>query len=156
MKLRKILVPVIVAGLAIIFVQSRDFSSSSTSITNPPSDIQLPSAESPDDLLQNAYHNKLSNQKVQGQGIVSTLLSDDLKGSRHQRFILMLDSGQTLLIAHNIDLAPKIPNLKTGDTVEFNGEYEWNADGGVIHWTHHDPNRQHRGGWLKHNGKLYE
>ncbi|QOY51204.1 DUF3465 domain-containing protein [Candidatus Sulfurimonas baltica] len=40
-------------------------------------------------------------------GDVIRVLSDDNTGSRHQRFIIRLSSGQTLLIAHNIDLAPK-------------------------------------------------
>ncbi|MDE1266260.1 DUF3465 domain-containing protein, partial [Vibrio aestuarianus] len=36
------------------------------------------------------------------------------------------------------------------------GEYEWNKKGGVMHWTHNDPNNKHPHGWLKHNGKTYE
>jgi len=87
---------------------------------------------------------------------VSRILSDDNKGSRHQRFILRLSSGQTLLVAHNIDLAPRINNLQNGDSVQFYGEYEWNSTGGVIHWTHHDPGGQHVGGWLEHNGRKYK
>jgi hypothetical protein len=39
--------------------------------------------------------------------------------------------------------------------VAFRGEYEWNPEGGIIHWTHHDPGGRHAGGWLKHKGKTY-
>lgn len=81
---------------------------------------------------------------------------DDTNGSRHQRLILRLASGQTLLIAHNIDIAPRIAALKSGDPIAFYGQYEWNAEGGVIHWTHRDPNGQHVAGWLKHNGMIYQ
>jgi hypothetical protein len=91
-----------------------------------------------------------------GEGVVDRVLSDDNDGSRHQRFILRLASGQTLLIAHNIDIAPRIQALSSGDRVAFYGQYEWNPEGGVIHWTHRDPNGQHLPGWLKHNGQVYQ
>ncbi|MCF6254146.1 MAG: DUF3465 domain-containing protein [Thiomicrorhabdus sp.] len=52
--------------------------------------------------------------------------------------------------------APKIPNIRRGDSVEFYGEYEWSEKGGVVHWTHHDPRGRHIGGWLKHKGRTYE
>jgi hypothetical protein len=106
--------------------------------------------------LQAAFKNKQSGIQVQGKGVVSRILSDDDDGSRHQRFILRLSTGQTLLVAHNIDLAPRVRHLDEGDEVEFYGEYEWNSKGGVIHWTHHDPNNRHVGGWLKHRGKTYQ
>ena len=106
--------------------------------------------------IRGAYQNQLSDIQVGGSGKVSRILSDDNQGSRHQRFILRLSSGQTLLVAHNIDLAPKISTLQKGDVVQFFGEYEWNSRGGVIHWTHHDPGGQHVAGWLKHNGRKYE
>lgn len=89
-------------------------------------------------------------------GKVAKLLSDDNTGSRHQRFLIKLSSGQTLLIAHNIDLAPKVNSLKKGGLVKFCGEYESNAKGGVVHWTHHDPNKRHAGGWLEYDGHKYE
>jgi len=106
--------------------------------------------------ISNAYQNKLSDIQVKGVGRVSRVLPDDNQGSRHQKFILRLPSGQTVLIAHNIDLAPRIPNLRKGDAVEFYGEYEWSERGGVVHWTHHDPKGRHIGGWLKRDGRVYE
>lgn len=107
-------------------------------------------------ILQQAWENGQSDIQVQGRGSVSKILKDDLDGSRHQRFILQLETGQSLLISHNIDLAPRINGLKSGDAVEFFGEYEWNSKGGVIHWTHHDPAGRHVGGWLKHGGRTYQ
>ena len=97
-----------------------------------------------------------SGQQVSGSGRVVRILADDNDGSRHQRFILGLSSGQTLLVAHNIDLAPRVASLSTGDTVKFYGEYEANSKGGVIHWTHHDPQGRHVAGWLEHRGRRYQ
>ena len=97
-----------------------------------------------------------SGQQVSGEGTVSKLLKDDLDGSRHQKFILTLSSGRTLLIAHNIDIAPRISSLSMGDKIQFYGVYETNSHGGVIHWTHRDPRGSHVHGWLKKNGTLYQ
>ncbi|HDV5379997.1 TPA: DUF3465 domain-containing protein, partial [Vibrio cholerae] len=68
-----------------------------------------------DAVLQQAYQSQQSDLQVQGFGQLVKVLPDDNDGSRHQKFILKLNSGQTLLVAHNIDLAPRIPNLKVGD-----------------------------------------
>ena len=109
-----------------------------------------------DSAISRAFKNRYSNVQVSGSGIVIRNLADDTSGSRHQKFILKLSSGQTLLISHNIDLAPRINSLHEGDTVNFYGEYEWNSKGGVVHWTHHDPGGNHVAGWLKHNGVTYQ
>lgn len=106
--------------------------------------------------LASAFENRASNIQVQGQGQVTQVLSDENNGRRHQRFLVRLASGQTILIAHNIDLAPRITSLREGDTVQFNGAYEWNAKGGLVHWTHRDPAGRHPGGWLKHNGQILQ
>ena len=106
--------------------------------------------------LEQAIQQRTSNVQVKGTGTVIRLLKDDNRGSRHQKFILKLASNKTILIAHNIDLAPRINAISTGDIIAFYGEYEWNNKGGVVHWTHHDPNGHHIGGWLKHNGNIYQ
>jgi len=114
------------------------------------------SAQNTGSTLQQAFEQQQSDLQIEDEGIVIKLLPDDLKGSRHQRFIVKLDHGQTVLVAHNIDLADRVAQLKKGDRVAFNGEYEWNSKGGVIHWTHHDPAGRHVDGWLKHQGKTYQ
>lgn len=105
-------------------------------------------------VIRQSFDRKLSNVQVQSVGRVKAVLRDDHEGSRHQKFILSLDNGLTVLVAHNIDLAPRVENLQKGDWVEFFGEYEYSQQGGVIHWTHHDPSHRHEDGWLKHNGKI--
>ena len=114
-----------------------------------------PASLGDDNAIGRAFASGASNIQVEGEGTVARVLPDDLNGSRHQRFIVELPSGQTLLIAHNIDIAPRIVGLAVGDSVRFNGEYIWNAKGGVIHWTHHDPQGGHVAGWLMHNGKTF-
>lgn len=124
----------------------------------PSSIIQTETQLSTDDsqkILQ-AFQQQQSNLQVQASGRVVAVLADDHEGSRHQKFILSLPNGLTVLVAHNIDLAPRIDHLQKGDVVEFYGEYEYNPKGGVIHWTHHDPQRQHLDGWLKYQGRTYQ
>lgn len=109
-----------------------------------------------DELLAKLFTESQSNVQVHGTGTVISLLADDLNGDHHQRFIIKLKSGQTLLISHNIDLAPRINELSLNDQIEFFGEYEWNDKGGVVHWTHRDPAGIHTDGWLFLNNVIYQ
>lgn len=108
-----------------------------------------------DEVLAQLYESQQSDVQVGGKGVVSRLLVDDEEGSRHQRFVLELDSGQSLLVAHNIVVAPRLDGLQVGDTVEFYGEYFYNEQGGGIHWTHRDSSGIHEDGWLLYNGNFY-
>ena len=114
-------------------------------------------AESPSPSTPSvSYEDWQAGDQVLGSGRVTRVLSDDNDGSRHQRFIVEVGPGRTMLIAHNIDLAPRVPSIRVGDTVTFYGEYEWNDRGGVIHWTHHDPRGSHPDGWIEHEGQRYQ
>lgn len=104
--------------------------------------------------VESLFEARRSDVVVEVGGIVQRTLSDDTEGSRHQRFIVRLPTGRTLLVAHNIDLADRVP-LTTGDAVRLRGEYEWNDQGGVVHWTHHDPRGERPGGWIEHEGRRY-
>lgn len=100
-----------------------------------------------------------SGEMVQFDARVVKTLSDDNFEDRHQRFIIEIDylpsSINTVLIAHNIDLAPRVP-VERGSVVRFYGQYEWNEKGGILHWTHHDPSNWREGGWIELHGKRYD
>ncbi len=103
---------------------------------------------------QRSLGRRNTGEWIDGAGMVCRLLNDDFDGSRHQRFVLDLRNGQTLLIAHNIDLADRIP-LGMGDTIRFRGMYEWNDLGGLVHWTHHDPMGIDEGGYIDFRNARY-
>ena len=105
--------------------------------------------------IASAFRAQRSDVWVTGGGTVLRVLADDNEGSRHQRFIVRLPTNQTVLVSHNIDLAPRVAGLSEGDAVTFHGEYEWNDQGGVVHWTHRDPQGRRAGGWIEHHGERY-
>lgn len=157
--MKKLIIPTLLAAAAAWGLYDR-FGSSETALSK---ESAFPSANltttretsASDATLSSAYANRTSGIRVQGEGTVSRILPDDDEGSRHQRFLVRLASGQTVLIAHNIDLAQRVPALESGAKIAFAGEYEWNERGGVIHWTHHDPSGRHPGGWLRYSGREY-
>jgi hypothetical protein len=115
-----------------------------------------PNSVKPQISYEKAYEQQQSDMQLEVAATVKKILPDDTKGSRHQRFIIQVASGKTILVAHNIDLAPRVANIQVGDDITVYGEYEWNEKGGVIHWTHHDPANKHIGGWIRHNGSQYQ
>jgi len=104
--------------------------------------------------LLDAWRQHRSDVWVEGSGTVEALLPDDREGSRHQKFIVRIDRELTVLVSHNIDLAPRVP-VDRGDAVSFRGEYVWNAKGGIVHWTHHDPQGK-KSGWIRVGREVYE
>jgi len=107
--------------------------------------------------VADAYKNQQSDVIVDNvPGTVEAVLPDDLEGDRHQRFVMRISRDQTLLVVHNIDIAPRLSTLRKGDRVSVKGEYEWNDRGGIIHWTHKDPRNSHEDGWIDYNNVRYE
>lgn len=105
--------------------------------------------------ILDAFEHRQSDVIVQSTAVVKKNLPDDNVGARHQKCILRLPSGHSVLLAHNLDLADRVP-CRVGDELEFYGEYEYTEQGGVIHWTHHDPGQRRRDGWIRHAGKTYQ
>ncbi len=101
------------------------------------------------------YRKMDNGEWIETGGLVRKLLPDDISPSPHQRFILDLRNGQTVLVAHKLGLAVRGP-LGIGDRVRVRGMYEWNDRGGLVHWTHGDPMGIDDGGYIKYRTKLYQ
>jgi len=108
-----------------------------------------------DGPIERSFAQGRSDVVLTQSGRVIKELPDDNVGDRHQRILVELDSGLTVLIAHNIDLARRVDSPRRGDPIRFKGEYEFNEQGGVLHWTHHDPKGWHEDGWIEHGGEVY-
>jgi hypothetical protein len=105
-------------------------------------------------ILQ-AQQQHLIKSEVTGRAPVQELLPDDLEGLKHEKFLLRLSNGSTVLVAHDISYAPRVP-LQEGDFIVIHGEYIWNQKGGLIHWTHRSDSPRHEGGWIDFKGTRYQ
>lgn len=113
-------------------------------------------ADSGAEAARLAFAEQARGRQLEVAGTVMRTLADDRDGSPHQRFIIRTEADQTLLVAHNLDLAPRLDGLRAGDRVRVYGEYEWNPQGGVMHWTHHDPRGVHATGYIEWRGRRFQ
>jgi Protein of unknown function (DUF3465) len=122
----------------------------------PADSVESTAAIGVEDAAQRAFAERAEGRMLLAAGRVQRILADDRDGSPHQRFIISTDAGQSLLVAHNLDLAPRLDGLDVGDEVAVLGLYEWNAQGGVMHWTHDDPAGNHDAGYIDWRGQRYQ
>ncbi len=155
MKKVKILKPVLLIIIALLFLLG-DYLKKEESPSTTDKTKQQTTATQATDILA-AMQKRAEKAWVSGSGTIVAILEDDTQGSQHQRIVITVKGAeQTVLIAHNIDIAPRIAEPQPGDKLRFTGEYIWNAKGGIVHWTHHDPGGRHPGGWLEKNGTRYQ
>ena len=102
--------------------------------------------------IERAIERRESGIPITIDAIVEKTLRDDLKGDRHQRFLIRLPNGRKLLVAHNIDLVERV-DVSAGDPIRLHGIFEWNDRGGVVHWTHRAPRGGHPNGWIEVRGQ---
>ena len=137
------------------FISAAAFAIAALFFTPPHGSLAVPQATAQQaPTPREAFEAKRSGVWLRFRGGVVRILKDDLKGARHQRFIIRLSDGMTLLISHNIDLAARVP-VREGGIAEGFGRYEWNPKGGLVHWTHRDPDKKISGGWIRFEGKVY-
>ena len=107
--------------------------------------------------VERDYAERRSTVEVTAEGVVTNVLADDSGPSgTHQRFIIRLaGSTQTVLVDNNVTIGQRAP-VSPGNDVIVHGEYVWNDQGGLIHFTHHDPAPAHEGGWIELKGERYQ
>lgn len=106
--------------------------------------------------LLNAFEQGRTGVWVSGHGTVAQLIGDEtIAGQVHQRMIADVDGRLSLIIRHSADASERVP-VALGDTVAFQGRYEWNGRGGVLAHTHRDPAQPGGGGWIRHKGTTYD
>jgi hypothetical protein len=104
-----------------------------------------------------AFERQSDGVQVTATGVIDRVLSDqDGPSGPHERFVVRLpDVGMTVLVEHNLSIAPRVP-VVVGELVVVHGEYIWNSQGGLVHFTHHDADRSHEGGYIVYGGRRYE
>ena len=85
---------------------------------------------------------------------VSRVLADAHGAATHQRFILRCPK-ETILVENNVDIGRRAP-VSVGERVGAQGQYIWNALGGLIHDTHHATNSTTPSGWVYVAGHVYQ
>jgi hypothetical protein len=111
--------------------------------------------------VRDLYNAKRSDAWVETTGRVEKLLPDDTdtrdNSDKHQKFLLLVPGDITVLVAHNISTAPRVP-VRQGDTITLRGEYEYTDKGGTIHFTHKPKynSRNARSGYIEFNGQRYD
>jgi len=103
----------------------------------------------------NAQADHAIKREITVEARVKKLLPEDTRGLPHEKFLIELSNGTTILIAHDLKMAPSVP-IQPGDILRIHGEYIWNSRGGLIHWTHHTDTPRHEGGWIDFNGTRYQ
>ena len=105
--------------------------------------------------VEEAFEKKISDVPLTIEGKVAEILADDSDETPHQRFIVQIHGGHTVLVSHNLERAYRVP-VKIGDAIEVHGNYKWNKYGGLIHKTHHDDRGVHEDGWINFAGLKHD
>ena len=104
------------------------------------------------------YGSQESGAEVVASGsVIEVLSAQGGPSSNHEGFLMRLNGSCDLLVRVETDtaLTGRVP-LQSGEKVEVKGEYEYDLTGGVIHWTHHDPDGRHDNGYVVAGNRTYQ
>ena len=112
-------------------------------------------AKAPNTAFIRAYQERVSGLQLSVSGKITHVFPSPETGDQHQKFIVQLDAGQSVMVIHNRALGSAIDGLLEGETIEVFGEYQWDQGGGIIRRTHQDPASHRQAGWVKYKGRIY-
>jgi hypothetical protein len=118
-----------------------------------PSAVQVSRSVRGCEQVRDAFRRRQSGLWVSVAARTERVLTDSTGRFIHQRFIVRCGGGQTVLVVNDVSTGQRVP-VTAGTRVTVRGQYVWNAEGGLIHFTHHDPEGG-RGGWILFRGKVY-
>lgn len=144
-------VKLIISGLSVYLLISGCSISDSEHPVNPFDKTITPASE-----IENAFINQLSFFTVTVKGTVTRIIKDCYEGEKNQRFTIQMPNKQTLLIVHNTEIAPPVTGITSGSEIFVHGEYVWDSEGGVVNWTHHDPDGIRENGWILFNEEYFQ
>jgi len=101
-----------------------------------------------------AFHRRRSGQWLTVSGTVKHGLSDAYGRYQHQRFILQCLNGMTILIVNDVGVGRRVP-IANHAQVAVRGQYVWDRQGGLVHFTHHG-NGGEPGGWILYGFRLFQ
>ena len=99
-----------------------------------------------------AFRGRQNHEWITISAPVVRILPDEYGTYQHQRFIVRCPSGQTVLITNDVSVGSRVP-VAIDTPLVVHGEYIWNAQGGLVHFTHHGG--ANGGGWILFRGKVY-
>ncbi|MBC5809786.1 MAG: DUF3465 domain-containing protein [Candidatus Eremiobacteraeota bacterium] len=119
-----------------------------------------PAAADPNAAVYDAWRAQRSRLEVTARGDVARDLGLRRGPSGlHEGFLLHLRGagghGLTVRVETNVDITGPVA-VHAGDAVEVRGEYVYDARGGLIHYTHHDPRLRHPGGYLRVGDRTFQ
>lgn len=108
-----------------------------------------------DSEIVRAVVNRRRVDFVEGRGmVVIRTLADDNNGLRHQKWVVQLSNGSSMMAVYNLDMCERVA-LKVGDHVAMGGQFVWTNQGALLHWLHYDPRKTRPDGYVEVNGKVY-
>ncbi|MDQ2741625.1 MAG: DUF3465 domain-containing protein [Chloroflexota bacterium] len=99
-----------------------------------------------------AYHDHRAFLWLTVAARVAHVLPDSFGRYQHQRFLMRCPTGQHILIVNDVTVGQRVP-IKPGDRVAAHGEYIWNRQGGLIHFTHSSAGGEQ--GWILRGDHIY-